>query len=1037
MSILVGLQHKTRYRYDKRISLGPQTIRLKPSPHCKLPVSAYSIKIKPENHFINWQQDPLGNYLANVVIPEKTSEFEINVDLKLKISPRNPFDFFIEENYQAYPFEYGQELEDELYPYLRLEHDNQEILKFITQLDLSKQKTIDLLVTINRILQQTIEYQIRLEPGIQTCSETLTSQRGSCRDLAWLQCQILRHIGFATRFASGYLIQLRPDEKPIEGPAGPNEDVADLHAWTEVYLPGAGWIGLDATSGLLVSEGHIPLCATPDPQNSAPISGTLEQCEADFEFSMQVERISEEPRISKPYTQQEWQNISKLGDAIDAKLLQQDMRLTMGGEPTFVSIDDYQSEQWTVAALGQDKSNLAKQLITKLQNKLAKNAVIMHSQGKWYNSEPLPRWALHCFWRKDGEVIWQQNQTKNADINANQYMQTLCGLLGIAEKSILQAVETDGEAAGFCLPLRWSTHKHQWLTCKWPMQNKVELIPGDSPLGLRLPLDQLPETKEDPEEIPEPSLFVNQPPLPTAADLENKIQQRKPAKSSYSKEIFRTTLCVQAKTDHINIFVPPINSIEQYLELQMALSIAATKCDVAIELQGYPPPKDNRIQQFSITPDPGVIEVNIHPAKTWRSLTDNITTLYKEAKQCRLSTEKFTLDGRMVGTGGGNHITLGGITTNDSPFLRRPDLLQSLITFWQHHPSMSYLFSGLFVGPTCQAPRVDEARHDALYELEIAFAQIAKKQNLQFWDLDRMLRNLLVDLTGNTHRAEICIDKLYNPDTSFGRQGLVELRGFEMPPHPRMCLTQYLLVKALLSCFWDQPYHHNLKRWGTQLHDRFMLPHYIWQDFKEVIAYLNQRGFSFDLDWFKPFYYFRFPVFGTSKVNDLQINLQLGLEPWNVLGEESSSGSTSRGVDSAQERLQVKVTGALKDNLILTCNGYKLPLQQTEKHNEYVAGVRFKAWKSTYTLHPNMPIHTPLVFDVVDLHNQHSLGGCTYHVAHPGGKSYEEFPVNEREALARQACKFEDIGHTPGKVNKPKAIENSEFPHTLDLRRAD
>jgi uncharacterized protein (DUF2126 family)/transglutaminase-like putative cysteine protease len=1115
MTIRVAIAHNTFYKFDRHVALSPHVIRLRPAPHSRTPIHSYSMKITPEEHFINWQQDAFGNYLARLVFPERTKEFSVEVEVLADMTVINPFDFFVDESAEHYPFKYDAQTKKELRPYLELKPCGPLFNELLESIPRKSTPIIDFLVSINQHLQQEIEYAIRLEPGVQKPEETLQLKKGSCRDSGWLMVQLLRHLGLAARFASGYLVQLKSDQKALDGPSGPEQDFTDLHAWCEVYLPGAGWVGLDPTSGLFASEGHIPLACTPDPISAAPITGFTDKCEVEFKYHNDVTRVHEDPRVTLPYTDEQWQNVLALGAAIDEELDANDVRLTMGGEPTFVSIDDMESAQWNTDALGEDKLKLAKTLLLRLRDHFAPKGLLHYGQGKWYPGEEIPRWALGLFWRKDGEPLWQEPSLlaridKDYGFDAHHakiFAESLCTKLTLDTKFAQPAFE-DGlyyllqeqnlpvnidllaskikddlgrrrlarliergfdQASGYVLPLDFDFNTGDWSSSLWQLKReRIVLSPGDSPMGLRLPLASLPELEEKELDV-EVDPFAPQSTLSKRSDMHfgsEPIRQEtldQDSESSRKKQkitqaVTRTALCIEARDGKIQLFLPPLTSLEAYVQLIAAIEETAKSCDMPVIIEGYEPPRDHRILKLLVTPDPGVIEVNIHPANNWKELVATTTELYQAARESRLATEKFMLDGRHTGTGGGNHVTLGGATPADSPMLRRPDLLRSFVTYWQHHPSLSYLFSGAFIGPTSQAPRVDEGRDEMLYELEVAFKQMPEGEVAEPWLVDRLMRNLLIDITGNTHRAEFCIDKLYSPDSPSGRLGILEFRGFEMPPHAQMSLVQILLIRSLVARFWKAPYKHSLVRWGTLLHDKFMLPHFIWEDVKSVVRDLNENGYPFDEDWLLPFEEFRFPHYGRVRIDEVEIEVRWAVEPWHVLGEEIGSFGTARYVDSSVERVQVKVTGLTEGRHLISCNGRRVPLISTGRHGEFVAGVRYRAWQPPSALHPTIGVNTPLVFDLIDTWNGRSLGACTYHVSHPGGRSYDTFPVNAFEAESRRVNRFEGMGHTQGPFTPrpeldalrkfykneqpprpmaPPAEEvPGEYPHTLDLRRS-
>jgi uncharacterized protein (DUF2126 family)/transglutaminase-like putative cysteine protease len=1181
VTIRVAVEHRTSYRFDRPVAVHPHVIRLRPAPHCRTPISAYSLTVTPAEHFVNWQQDAFGNHLARLVFPEKTAELSFTVDLVAELTVINPFDFFLDDYAEKAPFGYPAELRADLEPYLRPVDEDESapgsgpgplLRQWVKNFSVPHGepiRTVDFLVQLNHRIRETVAYTLRMEPGVQTPDETLERAVGSCRDSAWLLVSVLRELGLAARFVSGYLLQLVPDAPAAPGPTAQTapstftQDFTDLHAWAEVYVPGAGWIGLDATSGLFAGEGHIPLAATPHWSSAAPVTGAIDPAEVEFDFANVITRLHEDPRVTFPYAEQQWRRVQATGLQVDRLLADGDVRLTMGGEPTFIAADDMESEQWSTAADGDEKRERAARLARLSVERWAPNGVVHYGQGKWYPGEPLPRWQIGITWRQDGEPIWSDAALldepwgsarlkpggKRARKAARALARDLSRRLGVptelclpayedamhalweqarqpagepvqedveagpstAEQRIARFAELDarlGHPAGWVIPLHRAEDDTGWETESWQFRRgQLVLLPGTSPLGLRLPLDGLAWTP--PAATPDRSPFEPRESLPPSSSQrlsgasgssaasglsdppgpsdrpgssegsgvrdgfgpwawpEPKSSDRPSLPLGDVEHSPRTALCVQERDGHLFVFLPPLTALEHALELLAVVEASVAETGVPVVLEGYPLPSDPRTATLTVTPDPGVIEVNVHPAGSWPELVAITEGLDADARAVGLATEKFAVDGLHTGTGGGSHLTLGGAKAADSPLLRRPDLLRSLITYWQHHPGLSYLFSGRFVGPTSQAPRVDEGRHETLYELEIAFAELDRYQrenpgqSAPPWLVDRALRHLLTDLTGNTHRSEFCIDKLFSPDSERGRLGLLELRGFEMPPHPQMSMVQALLVRSLVARFWAEPYSGDLVRWGTELHDRFLLPSPVAADLADVVADLRAHGIDFEPGWLEPFLEFRFPRLGQVMLGDVELELRQAVEPWNVLGEEATAGGTARYVDSSVERVELRARGVTAGRHLITCNGVPVPLTSTGIVGEAAAGIRFTAWAPPSKLHPTIGVQSPLVVDLIDRWNGRSIGGFRYHVSHPGGLSYQTFPVNAAEAEARRDSRFVAHGHTPGRVDLSGWPDggafggafgstfggaagsaagrggHSEYPRTLDLRRQD
>ncbi len=1059
----VVVEHRTEYRYDRPVALGPQAVQLRPSPHARTPVLYYSMEILPAGSTLRWGFDALGNHVARVSVSGRTDRFGIGVELLADLEPWNPFDFVLEPGCESFPLRYPAELAADLTPYLRAGVAGSLLQGFLSGISQETQPLVNFLVGLNGKLRAEIAYNVRLEHGVQSPEETLTRRSGSCRDSAWLLVELCRQVGLAARFVSGYLIQLTEDEAPGAPRTGPSADSADLHAWAEVYLPGAGWVGFDPTSGLLAAEGHIPLACAPTPAQAAPVSGTVEPAGVQFIHNMTVRRVNETPRLAQPYSDAEWERVRAVAHAVDRDLQAQDVRLTTGGEPTFVAIDEPDALEWNFGALGPAKRLRGLELIRALRERTAPGGLLHLGQGKWYPNEALPRWSFLCLSRVDGVPVWEDGALFAlhttvygfGDAEAKRFMGALTRRLGVSTENVLPAfnfsaggdAQADTAPVAYVLPLRRRQQPGgalAWSSQLWfERPERLLLSPGDSPVGYRIPVpampwvapDELVYEKDAGGEIALPAQPARHPErFATEPEPDMLPPAPEPKPAELASVLIRPALCVEVREGRLHVFLPFTPVLADYLDLIAAVEETGQYLELPIWVEGYPPPFDPRMRSFGLTPDPGVLEVNLPPASGWDDLEAQHGVLAEEAHRLRLAEGKFGYDGSHTATGGGSHIVLGGATTSDSPVLRRPDLLRSMLTFWQHHPSLSYLFAGMYVGPTSQYPRIDEARTDALYEAELAFSHLPA-EGCAPETIDELFRNLLVDVTGNTHRAEFCIDKLYPPEGTGLRAGLLELRAFEMAPHFRMGLLQTLLVRALVAVFWRTPFHGGLIRWGTALHDRFTLPYFIEKDFAEVLTHLRWAGFAFEDSWFRAQTEFRFPVIGAMHVDGVTVELRQALEPWNVLAEETTAGGTGRSVDSSLERIEVRMTGlAAEGRYVLACNGRRVPLTPTGETGEWIAGVRYRARRLGAALHPTIPVHFPLRFDLIDTWLGRAVGACTYSAGPTAGAGQVTRPADAAEARERRRERFRVSVPSAEPVTSPAEERNPAFPMTLDLR---
>ena len=1053
MTQRIALTARLSERFERRVQLSTHWLRLRPSPHAR-GVEAYSLKVDAEPHFLNWLRDPYENHLARLDLPEPVFSLGLELEIIASLERSNPFDFLTEPYAANYPFEYPAQLRKELAPYLRIDRPGPWLSDWLGGLDRSPKYIIEKLGDILATVHGRIASVEPGQPGWINVESLLQRGSGSSWEAAWLLTLSLRGLGLAARFTSGYHAWLSAVPEVA--------DTVSAHAWSEVFVPGAGWVGLDPANGLFTGEGHIPLAAAPEPLRTVPLSGYHEACDSEVTRTVAIRRLTALPGASA-LDAVSWGQVSALGGRVGSDLAASGIKLTVGTGLSFVSSEHPGASEWTTAALGSHKRQVAELLIPAIAAHCGVGGVMQIAQGEWYSGEELPRWRLGCFMRADGRPIWKNpellgwRRSRPMSIQSEDvrlFADTLARALGISPGFIMPAHEDGlhqlwagglgsglipspddlrdperrsavaaclstrhGDPAGYVLPLRWDRVREGWSSGRWTFRRPgLFLIPGKSPLGFRLPIDSLPAGDTGPldAEYERCQTEVRALLSEGCGELSARFSTVSPADramddadgpSPIGHRPPRTALALELRDGQLYVFIPPLTHLEHYLDLVAAVEATALETGIPVLFEGYEPPEDHRLRRLAVEPEPGVLKVWLPDMPVWQEQARLVAAAYAEAEQLGLSAERIIADGRRVPPGGGAELVLGGESPGESPFLNRPELLGALIVYWQRHPSLSYLFAGRLVGPDGPAPRADEGRDDALYELSLALDRIPRGEGVRPWVPDRLLRHLLADPGGNMKRAEIRTDLLYSPDRPSLRLGKVVLRSFESVPDPRFAALQSLLVVALSSMLARRTDVGRLIDWGEALHDRFMLPRLLWGDFLAVLGELGEAGYPLQAAWFEPIVELRFPILGTTQIGDVTLELRSAHEPWPLLAEETAGGGVTRFVDASNERVQVRCVGLTPGRYGVCCNGFNVPLHETGVQGEYVAGVRYKVWNPPSTLHPTVFPVNSLVVDLVDLWTGRNVGGFTYYPPRPGvwGASAAAWPSAPLEVLPRKA----------------------------------
>ena len=1006
----IALRHRLDYRFDRPVRLSTHWLRLCPAPGTRANITAYTLRVGPRTHFLNWLRDPFENHLARLDLPEPVRHFTLDLEILAELQPVNPFDFLTEPYAANHPFDYPEQLARDLAPYLLQPATGPATRAWLAALDRTETPTIERLTALNQCVGETLAAADVDTPGSVDTDAVLAAGTGSPRALAWLLTVALRHCGIAARLVSGYR---------LTGTAP--EYHAALAAWVEAYLPGAGWIGLDPATGLFTAEQHIPLATAADPLRLRPVIGYREACEETVSEHLEVITLRAR-EADGPYSVAEWAAIQETANHVDDRLKHHNIVLTGGTALEFTRPGRKAAPEWRTTGTGPDKLATAERMARRLRDRLLPGGVICTGQGEWFAGEPAPRWRIHCIARRDGTPAWQEPALLNVpgrdDSPGPEAVPTLASgiarRLGLAPEHLLPAHEDQlhalwshrqaldfrpdgsdlatpearlalarhldrahGPPTGFVLPLSRDPGTGTWRSGAWPTRRgTVTLLPGEAPMGFRLPLGALPRSAENRVEPP-PARSPWDSDAPLAAAPGN-------GDAAAGASVMATTaLCVEHRQGSLRVFLPPLANGDDFLHLLDAVESAAAEHGLPVHLEGYRPPNDPRLQCVELEPETGTLRVTVPPVPDWQQECAWLQAVYDEAD--RLGLSAWTGDPDLptpAGQRAGRH--LGGPTPAASPFLRNPGLLRSLLLYWQRHPSLSYLFAGPRIGPDGWAPRLDEVSDSHMRELALALERLPHGDCDRPWLVDRVLSHLVTDPTGDPRGGEFRLHRLYPAGAGNERLGIVELHAFAMAPHAGLAALQSLLLRAIVLRLAEHPESGAPVPRGTALHDRFLLPEVLQRDFDAVLAELAECGVSLDARWFAPWVTWMFPQLADLHAGPVRLRLQPALEPWPVLAEESTGRGSFRFIDPANARFQVHLSGLTPGRHVLLCNGHRVPLQETGRAGEAVAGIRCKMADPPATLYPGVPPVRALVFDLVDTWTGRTLGGCTYELPDTG-----------------------------------------------------